>query len=44
MADVFAAADITGLATSVTAVVVGLLAVSLIFLGRQYLAKAGIRK
>lgn len=43
MADVFTAADIAGLSTSVTALVVGFVTISLVFVARRYAGKAGIR-
>lgn len=43
MAAVFTACDIAGLTTSVTALVVGFIAVSLIYVARRHAGKAGIR-
>lgn len=40
---VFTACDIAGLATAVTALVVGFIGVDLIFVGRRQAKKAGIR-
>jgi hypothetical protein len=40
---IFTACDIAGLTTSVTSLVVGFVAVSLIFVARRYAGKAGIR-
>lgn len=43
MAAIFTACDITGLATAVTALLVGFVAVNLIFVGYRSSKKAGIR-
>lgn len=43
MADVFTACSLTGLTTGVTALVVGFIAVSLIYVARRHAGKAGIR-
>jgi len=40
---VFAAADISTLSTDVSAILVGLVGVSLLFVAYRYLRKAGIR-
>lgn len=39
----FTAADLTGLSTNVSTVLVGFITVSLLFVGYRYLKKAGIR-
>lgn len=36
----FAAVDITGLATNVTTILIGFISVGLLFVGRRYLGKA----
>lgn len=43
MAAVFTAADVAGLSTSVSTLVVAFVGISLIFVARRYAAKAGIR-
>lgn len=43
MADIFAAADITGLQTNVGTLLLGFVGVSLLFVGYRYLKKAGVR-
>lgn len=43
MAAVFTAADISGLSTSVSAIVVSLVGVSLILMAGRYLRKSGVK-
>ncbi len=43
MADLFTAADISGLATNVTALLVSFIVVGLLFVGARFIRKAGIR-
>jgi uncharacterized membrane protein len=43
MAAIFTAADISGLSTSVSAVLVSLVGVALLFVAYRYLRKAGIK-
>ena len=43
MADIFAAADMSTLATNVTVILVSFVGVNLLFLGARYLRKTGIR-
>lgn len=43
MGDLFTAADISGLQTNVGTLLLGFVAISLLFLGARYLRKSGIR-
>ena len=43
MADIFAAADISGLQSNVGLILLGFVTISLLFVGKRYLGKAGIR-
>jgi len=43
MAAIFTAADVSGLSTSVSGVLVALVGVALLFVGYRYLRKAGIK-
>lgn len=43
MADIFAAADISGLQSNVGTLLLGFVAVGLLFTGMKYLKKSGIR-
>lgn len=43
MADLFAAADISGLQTNVGTLLLGFIAIGLLFTGRRYLRKSGIQ-
>ena len=43
MAALFTAADISGLATNVTTILVALIGVSLLFMGARYLRKSGVK-
>ncbi len=40
---IFAAADIAGLSTNVSTLLIGFVGVSLLFVGARYLRKAGVR-
>lgn len=43
MAALFTAVDVTGLATSVSAILVGFIGVNLLFVANRYIKKSGVR-